>query len=80
MFVWKNNEAIYLLSASDENLKKFMGPYAIQWRQIQKALDKHMTRYNFYGTSGILTRVPMIMGFTNSKRIQRSCRRVDWRF
>ena len=53
MFVWKNNEAIYLLSASDENLKKFMGPYAIQWRQIQKALDKHMTRYNFYGTSGI---------------------------
>lgn len=53
MFVWKNNEAIYLLSASDENLKKFMGPYAIQWRQIQKALDKRMTRYNFYGTSGI---------------------------
>ena len=53
MFVWKNNEAIYLLSASDENLKKFMGPYAIQWRQIRKALDKHMTRYNFYGTSGI---------------------------
>lgn len=53
MFIWKNKEVIYLLSASDDRYKKFMGPYAIQWRQIQKALDLGVTRYNFYGTSGI---------------------------
>lgn len=52
LFVINGHEVVYLFSGSDNNLKKFKGPYAIQWYMIQYAIQHHIPTYNFYGISG----------------------------
>lgn len=53
LFIIDPSEIIYLLSASEDQFKKFNAPYAIQWHMIKEAMSKNFGRYNFYGTSGI---------------------------
>lgn len=52
LFVINKHEVVYLFSGSDNNLKKFKGPYAIQWYMISYAIEHQIKRYNFYGISG----------------------------
>lgn len=55
-FVFYEDEAIYVSSGSIPELKKYQGPYAIQWHMIRHALENGIKRYNFYGTSGVFTK------------------------
>lgn len=52
-FVFCGDEVIYLTSGSYDEFRKYNAPYAIQWYMIQESLKRGITRYNFYGTSGI---------------------------
>ena len=51
-FVFYEDEVVYVSSGSIPSLKKYMGPYAIQWHMITYSLQRNIKRYNFYGTSG----------------------------
>lgn len=52
LFVINKQEVVYLFSGSDDRLKKWKGPYAIQWHMIQYAMKNEIPNYNFYGISG----------------------------
>lgn len=52
MFAVYDNEVTYLFSGAYDELKKYNGPYALQWKMLQYALDHGIPKYNFYGTSG----------------------------
>lgn len=52
LFVIYPMEIVYLFSGSKEALKRFKGPYALQWYMIGYALQHQIRRYNFYGISG----------------------------
>lgn len=52
MFAVYDNEVTYLFSGAYDELKKYNGPYALQWTMLQYALDHKIPKYNFYGTSG----------------------------
>lgn len=52
LFVIYENEIVYLFSGSVDSLKKFKGPYALQWYMIQYGIQHQIRRYNFYGISG----------------------------
>lgn len=52
LFVINQQEVVYLFSGSDDSLKKWKGPYAIQWYMIQYAMKHQIPSYNFYGISG----------------------------
>lgn len=55
-FVTYEDEVVYVASASNAELKKYNGPYAIQWYKICEALKQNIKRYNFYGTTGDFTK------------------------
>lgn len=52
MFIFYGDEVVYLMSGANEDLRRFHGPYALQWYIIQKALEEGYDYYNFYGISG----------------------------
>ena len=52
IFTHIGDELIYLLSGSDDTLREFNGPYAIQLWALEKAIAEQIPRYNFYGTKG----------------------------
>lgn len=52
MFLFYGREIVYLASGSNEQYKKFKGPYAMQWHLIQMGVDQGYDFYNFYGISG----------------------------
>lgn len=49
MFIYYNNEVVYLYSGADPKYNHVAGSYAIQWRMLNFALKQHIPRYNFYG-------------------------------
>lgn len=53
MFVLNDYEIVYLFSGSNEEFKHFKAAYALQWHMIQYGIDHHISRYNFYGISGV---------------------------
>lgn len=52
MFVLTDYEILYLFGGSDSALKKYKGPYCLQWHMICESLKRKVERYNFYGISG----------------------------
>ena|SRR3989344_8610970 len=46
-------EAVYHYGASTDEGRKYPGTYLIQWKAIQEAKKRGMTRYNFWGVSPI---------------------------
>lgn len=55
-FIRFGHEMMYLYSGAYEDYMKFNGPYALQWYILRYCLDNGITRYNFYGISGIFER------------------------
>ena len=53
LFLFYGKEVIYLTSGSNDQYKKFKGPYALQWALIRMTLHQGYDRYNFYGISGL---------------------------
>lgn len=53
MFIINSREIVYLFSGSDDTFKRYKGAYALQWQMIQYGIKNHISRYNFYGISGI---------------------------
>lgn len=53
LFLFYGKEVIYLTSGSNDQYKKFKGPYALQWELIKMTLQKGYDFYNFYGISGL---------------------------
>ncbi|MBI2031800.1 MAG: peptidoglycan bridge formation glycyltransferase FemA/FemB family protein [Candidatus Levybacteria bacterium] len=51
--IFYGKEAVYHYGASTDDGKKYPGAYLIQWRAIQEAKKRGMTRYNFWGVSPI---------------------------
>ena len=68
LFIFYGQEVIYLTSGSNNEYKKFKGPYALQWYMIQKALDEGFRFYNFYGISGYFNEGEEGYGVFNFKR------------
>lgn len=52
MFLYYPYEVSYLFSGGVDAFMKYDGPYAIQWHTLQKAIQKGINHYNFYGFSG----------------------------
>lgn len=52
MFIYYGNEITYLFSGAYEQYFQFDGPYALQDAAFKWGLEKGITRYNFYGTTG----------------------------
>lgn len=55
MFIVNSREIVYLFSGSDNTFNRYKGAYALQWMMIRYGLEHHISRYNFYGISGIFT-------------------------
>jgi len=51
--IFYGEEAVYHYGASTNEGRKYPGAYLIQWRAIQEAKKRGMTRYNFWGVSPI---------------------------
>ncbi len=49
MFIFYNNEVVYLYSGADPKYNHVAGSYALQWHMLNFALKNHIPRYNFYG-------------------------------
>ena len=49
MFIYYDNEVVYLYSGADPAYNHVAGSYALQWQMINFALENHIPRYNFYG-------------------------------
>ena len=52
LFVKYGHQIVYLVGSSNYEHRVFRGPYAIQWKMIQEAMDEGYDLYNFYGISG----------------------------
>lgn len=54
MFIDYPYEIAYMYSGSmeDKRLKKYDGPYAIQFETLKYAIDNNINHYNFYGIKG----------------------------
>lgn len=52
LFVKYGHQIVYLVGSSNYEHRVFRGPYAIQWKMIQEAIDEGYDLYNFYGISG----------------------------
>ena len=52
-FIWHPRERVYLYSGSDRRVAKLCAPTAIQHRAMLDCLERGITRYNFYGISGV---------------------------
>lgn len=51
--IWTGNEAITLLSGTDNNYKKFLPKYAFYNEHIKEAINRKKEYVNFFGISGI---------------------------
>ncbi len=51
-YIITDDEIVYMYSATDDEFKKYLAQYAIQWDIIKKALALGIKKYNFYGISG----------------------------
>lgn len=49
MFIYYDNEVVYLYSGADPKYNHVAGSYALQWHMINFALEHKIPRYNFYG-------------------------------
>ncbi|MDD7280664.1 peptidoglycan bridge formation glycyltransferase FemA/FemB family protein [Floccifex sp.] len=52
MFIYDQDEVVYLTSGAYEQFRDFYASYAIQWHVINEAMDLGYKKYNFYGISG----------------------------
>ena len=68
LFIKYANQVIYLVGASDYEYRLFKGPYAIQWKMIQEAIDEGYDAYNFYGISGFFEKGQEGYGVFDYKR------------
>lgn len=49
MFIYYDNEVVYLYSGADPKYNHVAGSYALQWQMLNFALENQIPRYNFYG-------------------------------
>jgi lipid II:glycine glycyltransferase (peptidoglycan interpeptide bridge formation enzyme) len=49
--IFYGKEAVYHYGASTDEGRRYPGAYLIQWKAIQEAKKRGMTRYNFWGVS-----------------------------
>ncbi|WEV60120.1 peptidoglycan bridge formation glycyltransferase FemA/FemB family protein [Streptococcaceae bacterium ESL0729] len=63
LFIYSKSELVYLFSGSYDKYKKFYAPFAIQEFVMKKAMDQKISRYNFYGISGIFDGSDGVLGF-----------------
>ena len=68
LFLFYGKEIVYLTSGSNDQYKKFKGPYALQWEMIRMALDQGYDYYNFYGISGLFEKDEDGFGVFDFKR------------
>ncbi len=68
LFIKYSNQVIYLVGASNYEYRLFKGPYAIQWKMIQEAIDEGYDAYNFYGISGFFEKGQEGYGVFDYKR------------
>lgn len=67
-FIFYEDEVVYVSSGSIPSMKKYHGPYAIQWHMIQEALHRGVQKYNFYGTSGNFSKDALDYGVFSFKK------------
>lgn len=67
-FIFYEDEVIYVSSGSIPSLKKYLGPYAIQWHTMKEAMQRDITKYNFYGTSGDFSKNAIDYGVYHFKK------------
>lgn len=53
LFMWHERELVYFSSGSDDRYAKFYAPTALQHEMMSRCLERGVTRYNFYGISGV---------------------------
>lgn len=68
MFMIYGGEVTYLFSGNYDKYMNFNAQYAIQWYMIQIAINKGLSKYNFYGISGIFDRKDPDYGVYEFKR------------
>ena len=68
IFLENQNELVYMFSGSNPEFNRYMGNYTLQWEMIRHALNKGLTRYNFYGVSGVFTRDAQDYGVLDFKK------------
>lgn len=68
LFIKYAHQIVYLVGASNYEYRLFKGPYAIQWKMIQEAIEEGYTDYNFYGISGFFEKGQEGYGVFDYKR------------
>lgn len=53
LFMWHERELVYFSSGSDDRYAKFYALTALQHEMMSRCLERGVTRYNFYGISGV---------------------------
>ncbi len=52
VFIFMDQEVVYLIGGSDARYFSFNGPQYMQWEIMKEALKREIPTYNFYGTRG----------------------------
>lgn len=68
MFMIYGGEVTYLFSGNYDKYMNFNAQYAIQWHMIDYAIKNNLSKYNFYGISGIFDRKDPDYGVYEFKR------------
>ncbi len=68
LFIKYAHQIVYLVGASNYEYRLFKGPYAIQWKMIQEAIEEGYDAYNFYGISGFFEKGQEGYGVFDYKR------------
>lgn len=53
LIVWHGQTATYLHGGSSDQEKNVMAPYLLQWRTIERAIERGMTAYDFWGVAPV---------------------------
>ena len=53
LFAWSAHEMVYLFSGTLERYKPFYGSFALQEHAMRLAIERGITRYDFYGIDGV---------------------------
>jgi len=66
MFIIQPQEVTYLFSFTNEEFKKYYGPYGIQHLMMSYAVAHQIPRYNFYGVQGVFDGSDGVLRFKQS--------------